>query len=290
MSHMKKWADGRDEALPLTAPIIKTLHTRATTDDPSSPAACVFDAVCLGLQTGSRCSEYCKGSPTNPSDRFCKVPSTHYTGDYAGFPLAFIPSDVTFLTSSLHFVPASEALTQASYVRIHFRFDKGGTGNLQERTFQRFPSDRPTFCPLRAILRALHRWTSLDLDPLTPLFAYGNPSSPEFLKDSTVTAHMRAATLVAYPNPTHLYHTRLKDVRTHSLRVTACLILVVAGLPDHTIEHRLRWASTAWKVYVRESISLISKACSSAFFTALEGSQGPQDPYTPQAFDVEDLL
>ena len=290
MSHMRKWADGRDEALPITAPILHVLHARALKDSPNSAAACVFDAVCLGLQTGSRCSEYCKGNPTDPSDSFCRVPTTHYTGDYAGFPIAFIPSDITFLTSTLHYVPADAALDQASYVRVCFRFDKGGTGNIQERTFQRFPPNRPSFCPLRAALRAIARWQSLDIDPLTPLFGYTKTSSHVFLQDSTVTKHLRDATLVAYPDPTHLYHIRLKDIRTHSIRVTACLILVVAGLSDHSIEHRLRWASTAWKVYVRESISQISKACSSAFFTALEGSTGPPVSYAPQAFDVDDLL
>lgn len=291
LSHMSKWAAGRDEALPLTAAILNQLHIAADAHGPSSEASCIFDAVCLGLQTGSRCSEYCRGSPTDPTDSFSKVPSSHYAGAYAGFPIAFIPADFTFLSASQHFIPHTEAQSSAVYVRVRFRFDKGGTGNMQERTFKRFSKASNIFCPLAAVLRALSRWESCDLDPLTPLFCHVKTSQPIFLQDSAVTKHLRAATLRAYPDPTHFYHKRLKDVRTHSLRVIACLILVIAQLSTPTIEHRLRWASTAWKVYVRESLSHVSQASASAFFTALgDSTQAPVPDYIPQAFDSDDLL
>ena len=292
MSHMKKWCKGRDEALPITSSVLNTLLKMTNSSSSDSLTQCVFDAVCLGIQTGSRCSEYCSGSPTNPSDDFCRVPSTHYSGKYAGYPIAFTTSDFQFLTDTMNIVPHSSALADAVYLRVRFRFDKGGTGNIQFRTFRRFPPERSDFCPLRAVLCAFRRWEQFQLDPLTPVFCYAANGIPTFLHDSSVTTILRRATQATYPEGNNLFNIRLKDVRTHSLRVTACLILVVAKLPTPAIEHRLRWASTAWKVYVRESLSHIHDACASAFFTALEDGSSPSSSpsQSQQAFDVDDFL
>lgn len=36
-----------------------------------------------------------------------------------------------------------------------------------------------------------------------------------------------------------MYRLRIKDIRTHSLRVTALLLLIRAGYSDPVIEHKL---------------------------------------------------
>ena len=232
-----------------------------------------------------------RGNSTDKNDKFCRVPLTHYAGEFAGFPLAFVPLDVTFLSATMHFVPHQDAQKQAQYVRIRFQFDKGGTGNIQFRTFKRFEVVKEAYCPLRAVLQAINRWSTFQHGQLSPLFCYGDPTAdPIYLQDTLVTKHIREATISAYPNQHHLFRTRLKDLRTHSLQVTACLILSVAKLSDAAIEHRLQWASTAWKVYVQESLSQISEACASAFFTALEDSINKAGTEALQAFNVDDLL
>ena len=90
-----------------------------------------------------------------------------------------------------------------------------------------------------------------------------------FVHDSAVTKKIRKATLQAYPNPHHFYNLHLKDVRTHSVRVIVFIILVVAKLSDDTTEHRLLWALSAWKVYVCESLSHVSRASTTSFYTSL---------------------
>ena len=144
-THMTKWADDRDEGLPLTSGIIKILHDQAAASHPHSMEACIFDAVCLGLQTGSRCSEYCRGNPTNKTDEFSKVPLTYYTGEFTGYPIAIVESDISFLSESMHIIPSSEAIDKVIFVRVRFRFDKGGTGNVQTHTFRQFPSARKVY-------------------------------------------------------------------------------------------------------------------------------------------------
>ena len=290
LTHMSKWSKGRSEALPLTPAILHCLHSKSKNSHPHSFEACAFDAICLGLQTGSRCSEYCCGTPTEPDDLFCKVPQSHYTGQYAGFPIAFIPDDISFLTKSRVIIPPSKALSDGHFVRVRFKFDKGGTGNLIFRTFQRLDSSKSAFCPLLAALRALNRWSSLHLHHLTPLFSYGEKSSPSFLHDAAVTKLLRESTIETYNNSSHLYRTRVNDIRTHSLRVSACLILVAANLPTPAIEHRLRWSSDAWKVYVRESLSHMDQASSSSFYSTLDDDNNVLPESSHQAFDADDLL
>ena len=217
LNHMKKWAKGKSEALPLTPAILHRLHSHSVSSGKTSAAACIFDAICIGLQTGSRCREYCRGNPTENDAPFSRVPFSHYAAEFAGYPLAFVPDDVSFLDASLHFIPPDLALSQAEFVQIRFKFDKGGTGNLSCCTFKRSPKEKSTFCPLLAATRALAQWKSHNLSPLMPLFCYTQNGSACFIQDTTVTKHLRDAAILAYPKPSHIYRCRLADVRTHSL-------------------------------------------------------------------------
>ena len=91
-----KWAHERYKALPLTTDILRALEPCSLSTRPSSKAACIFDAICLGLQTNSRCIEYCHGNPTSYSDKFFKVPMSIYSGTFAGYPIAFINTEFSF--------------------------------------------------------------------------------------------------------------------------------------------------------------------------------------------------
>ena len=286
---MKKWTKGRSEALPLTIPILLALQANATSGGPTSAIACTFDAICLGLHTGSRCSEYCKGHPTDPNDAFSRVPASTFAHEHAGLPLAFTVNDFSFLSADMTFLPWTCAST-ASHVRVRFRFDKGGSRNFSVCTFRRLDGPQSAFCPLRAVLRALHRWAALSTATDAPVFCYAQTTTVHFLPDQMVTNFIRQATVTAYPDPNHIYRTRLPDLRTHSIRVTACLILVAAKLPDAIIEHRLRWASSAWKVYVRECLGFIDQAIASSFYCTLSDPDPVPALTAFQASDADDLL
>ena len=80
---------------------------------------------------------------------------------------------------------------------------------------------------------------------------------------------LREATLQAFPNHHHLYNPHIQDVLTQSVQFITCLILVVAKLSDATIQHRLRWYLSAWKVYVCDILSRVSQSCTSSLYTAL---------------------
>ena len=90
LSRMSKWKDGREDFLLLTTAILVNLEACSSSGGHSSKGGCIFDAICLGLQTGSRCNEYCRGNPTSQSENLCKVPISAYAGTFAGYLIAFI--------------------------------------------------------------------------------------------------------------------------------------------------------------------------------------------------------
>jgi len=289
---MNKWKKKSSKALPLNPTIISHLVSIATLSKPFSEACCIRDAVILGCFTGSRCGEYCAGKH-HPGDEFGKVPANVLTTEFEGWPIAFTASDITFLDASLHVIPYPLAQSAASMVRIRFRYDKGGGCNFSERTFHKVPSsnDFHSFlCPVATCIRILFRWSSISNDPLVPVFCWRpTPKSHRrFLTAIKVTAALRKATIALYPDESHFYRINLSDVRTHSIRVYACLALCAANLDDHVIEYKLRWASKAWKVYLRENWSQISDQTVAVFNAAFVTEQlSSVDSHTPPLLDED---
>ena len=67
--YMSKWEYGKYKALLLTIDILRSIEAFSSSGVPSSKAACIFDAICLGLQICYRCSEYYCGNPTSKSNK-----------------------------------------------------------------------------------------------------------------------------------------------------------------------------------------------------------------------------
>ena len=141
---------------------------------------------------------------------------------------------------------------------VYVSSTKGGTGNIKKWTFCHFPADISSFSPLLIALHSFYRWISCDLDPLTSIFCYRKMKVVTFIHDYIVTKNLHEDTLQEYPNPNHFYNLHIKYFYTNSFWVIACLILVVSNLSNATIEHRLSWASSAWKVYICEILYHVS--------------------------------
>lgn len=125
-----------------------------------------------------------------------------------------------------------------------------GEDYFLECTFNQVISDDPTLSFLRPIATCLR--IHLEWLPLPPIFCLRPTPAPKrrcFLSDLKATVALRAL-------PTHLYCIILKDIHSYSIRVYACLaLLVAANFKDHEIEYKLRWVSKAWRVYLRENLA-----------------------------------
>ena len=161
-------------------------------------------------------------------------------------------------------------------VRIRFRYDKGGGRNFSQHTFASINTTDEYlqfFCPVRTCIRIIKRWTAINGVALTPVFCYLNGNKKmTYLTDTRINLCYRQMVKQLYPEKSHLFHKRIKDFRTHSVRITACLLLKTAGYEEHVIEFALRWASNAWKSYIREHLDSIQSQTNAVFRSAISQS------------------
>ena len=210
--------------------------------DDALPA--VVDWLVLGRYTGHRKSEWCNDSQS----KYEKI--DHWPGQPA---LAFIHSDFTFLDKYERTaeVTLTTNPTDIHYVNIQWRKQKNGD-NGAEITFG---SDykNPPFCPVQAAVSIVQRSLRLGNPHDEPLAVYKNKKGKrKFISSSMVETHLRkAASTVHNIPPKDPY---LKQWSTHSIRVTAANLLHRERFSDSFIQKRLRWKSTSFLDYLRNTI------------------------------------
>ena len=77
-----------------------------------------------------------------------------------------------------------------------------------------------------------------------------------FVTGGDMTAYLRLMTASVYPN---MMSEQLKLISSHSLRVTACVLLHEAGKDGTYIKLRLRWLSDCFVIYLRNSDIIVEQ-------------------------------
>ena len=109
-SKMFKWLDGREDSPLLTTDILGSLEACSLSGGPSSKVACIFDAIWLDLQTGSFCSEYCRGNHTQQPNKFCRVSMSAYAGTFSGYIIPFVNDNLFLCWNSPTLCPSPMTL------------------------------------------------------------------------------------------------------------------------------------------------------------------------------------
>jgi hypothetical protein len=275
----RKWQKPREKREPFTIAMLQTLGTRvsahAAVDARHYLAlhALVFDAIRLGIFTGSRVGEYAQSK--GPRDAISRVPDTHSNPAERGKPIAFVAGDFVFYDRLRREVSQVAAYTSPSIVtelHLTFRHDKSGRGFTVRKFGRGNNHSLPWLCPVDAALSLLRRASALGIPPNDPICAYRpitTRSSHHFLRDSDVTSVMRGACLDTYPDPTHYMHRNVHRVVSHSNRVTAAVALRRHGADIPTIAFRLRWKPESVDHYLRECTQDIDDMSSATIAGAL---------------------
>jgi len=74
-----------------------------------------------------------------------------------------------------------------------------------------------------------------------------------YLTGAAIIEYFRYATKLVYPD---IDTAALASISSHSLRVTACVLLAEAGMPEYFIKLRLRWISDCFEVYIRNTLKM----------------------------------
>lgn len=204
----------------------------------------IFDWLLLGRYAGLRLSEWCQTSQS----KFARIEA--WPGQP---PYAFVAGDFTFYGHHMHRFDSTGniAIELIESVGITFRKQKN-SDNGQVLTFNR-DNANPAYCPVRAAFRIFKRAERLQPNPDEPIAVCKNRTNSKviFITDSLTTKFIRKAAIEA-----HNVSPKSEDLSrwsTHSIRVTAANLLHRAGLSDSFIQTRLRWKSTAFLMYLRNT-------------------------------------
>ena len=219
------------------------LHEHTKNLDPDSIAAAIVDWIKLGRYTGFRKSEWCQKSQSS----YQRIDS------WPGQPAeAFVWADFTFLDCRKRKLsPRQLSRQRVFYVIVRWRKQKNGD-NGQEITYAR-DDDIPDFCPVRAALRIAQRALRLNIPTDTPLGKARHSKTKQiiFITDTLVTELLRVAAKAVYNLP--MNDPELAKWSTHSIRVTAANLLHRERFSDSYIQTRLRWKSTQFLKYLRNT-------------------------------------
>ena len=225
--------------------MVANMLTRVSaTFQKDSKEAAILDWIILGRYTGFRQAEWCQTSQvvayTTPS-------LAHTTPE----PLAFLPSD--FVLFDPNECPCTNLLDeQVDAVEITWRFQKNG--NNGERIPYKRDYDNPQLCPVSAAARILQRAQRLGVPPTHPLAVYASSSHSggfAFITANNTADFLRSTAMATYNLP--MDSPRLQRWSCHSIRVTAANLLHRANRSDSYIQTRLRWKSSTFLMYLRNT-------------------------------------
>ena len=205
----------------------------------------ILDWIILGRVTGARKSEWCQDSQSIALTQ----PSIHHVPLQ---PLAFILDDFTFHSPNqhiLHITPDIDTSTIATVI-IKWRYQKNNN-NGEKIPFTR-DWKRPHICPVLAAYRIIRRAQRLRLPPDSPLATYSKNTSYAYITATQVTSYLRTFAKSAFGLKDN--DPQLDKWSCHSIRVTAANLLHRAKMSDSYIQTRLRWKSTAFLDYLRNTI------------------------------------
>lgn len=236
---MEKEPDRRRE-LPDRA-IVKMMLLAKDEDDALGFRACVWDITGLGRFGGFRQQEYAMDAKSEI--KYYVKPDGSYV------VRAFTLSNISFRDK--------EAATIHHPLQNEDACDEIGTEyDIQKNrvngqvVFFRREDKYPAFCPVRRGLSLVRRAVDLGQESHQPLCVYRDAKGKHYLTRKDITQYYRFVVKLIQPN---IAAEELKLISSHSLRVTACVLLAEAGKEGWYIKLRLRWLSDCYEVYIRNT-------------------------------------
>ena len=219
------------------------LLKRAAEERPDSITSAIVDWITLGQYTGFRKGEWCQSTQS----KYEKIE------EWSGQPaLAMIASDFVFLGPDKKRIDIPDDATYEEltalikHLNVTWQKQKNGD-NGQEITFSR-DHDKQEIDAVRAAIRIRLRAKRLRTPEYEPIRVYKNKKGQ---RKFIISVLLREAAKTAL---------KIDDVKelqkwsTQSIRVTAANLLHRARMTDSYIQKRLRWKSTSFLMYLRNTI------------------------------------
>jgi hypothetical protein len=216
----------------------------------SVSAACADWFEC-GTFGGFRCSEYAQSSSNSDPKR----PALNLRGDTQ----AFILPDVTAQTRSGQRLRGaaivSVPLPDIAEIELEFRMQKNGDhGKKKKWVATANPAARNAIRPFYNIINRFVALCGPD-DHTTPLSVHKTKTGQiRLLNARDIEREMRTTATKVYHLCPKKDRAILQRWSSHSLRVGACVILHAMGATEAQLKFILRWRSSAFMAYMRNSV------------------------------------
>jgi hypothetical protein len=243
MANLKRWEEIPDRREMFTDDMLEEFYKRKTSARKDSLEDCFFDWLALSRYTAFRRGEWAQ----TRKHTYERVSEDNLDAR------AMIDMDFVFFNINGHLLNKLTAdINEVYRIDVTWRFQKNGN-NGETISFWRDDLD-PRWCPVRAAWRICQRVRRLNQPLHEPLAKYVDHKTNRiaYMNSSECERYMRDVAKGA----TGITDEKLlqKMFGMHSFRVTACNELARLGVADSFIQRRLRWTSTAFLMYLRNSV------------------------------------
>ena len=230
--------------------MIRHMETRRQTLHVDSVEAALIDWIYLGRFVGFRSIEWCQKT----QKKFEEITHRNWEGPAS---YAFIMDDIQLFRSNKQRIHDITTVNTDDIDHFTLRFRKQKNNRNYELIAYKRDLENPEFCPVQAIWRIIRRALRLRVPLLEPIAVYkaqkGKYAGTRcFITNDQVQHHLRNTAQRVYKIKKG--DDSLLRWSAHSIRVTACNLLHRQGLSDSYIQTRLRWKSTAFLDYLRNTL------------------------------------
>ena len=245
----RRWQSIPNRRHPVTLNMLHYLHKQQLNLHQDSYGCALFDWLILGMQTGSRKSEWCQDA-----SEFRRTNKISLNIDNTSS--AFIAEDFTLSHKSFSYeTTTSSPSQQPNYLQIKWRFQKNGQNGQTISFAHNYKT--PHLSPVRAAERILQRAQRLRQPNHLPLAIYSPNANNKksklnhtYIFQSQVEKSLQSLAKIVYNIKST---SELKKYSCHSVRVGACVLLHSSGADALTIKFRLRWRSDSFMEYLRNT-------------------------------------
>ena len=253
-----RWMDVPDRREPFTVEMLEDQMQRATAPGTNfwALAAAIADWEECGLFGGFRISEWAQSSHT---DFDPAKPALNKRNDTQAFTLL----DIRARTKQGRWLQGatiiSVRMVDIARIWVRFKTQKNGENGQEIMWIATDDLSRKNF--VRPMYNIIKRFVTLrgSHDVITPLSIFQTKTGQiRLITAKDVESQMRLAAINVYKlNPKKAGDKEiLQKWSSHSLRVGACVILHTMGATETQLKHLLRWKSSAFMVYLRNSPAL----------------------------------
>ena len=241
--NVKTWEAEPNRRTHLTPEFITELAARADQDTTGLGfIATMHDWTILGRYTGIRLSEY--GQKTQKRAEYHTIPHKN-----TKVLKAFRRGDFVFRDKKGNRIldPVRDS-NRVHTLTITWRVQKNRR-NGQSITWIR-DFEQPKLCPVLAAIRIVDRSIHLGILDDEPNGAYNEAGVRKYITGARITKLFQSIAKWLYPDITAK---ELSQYSSHMLRVTAAVLLQIAGKNSDFIQLRLRWEGDSYKMYLRDN-------------------------------------